>query len=108
MIKLCEAFAWIPETLRGIFLHQARGQRHAFAGRFHQRIELLQGDRTSLYPPEIKRMNFAHAKMSFSLASSPRGALVELLHAAIKSSDLVRTRELRASRWRPCAFVPAG
>src|SRR6266513_2375899 len=106
-IELSETFARIPQTLRRIFLHQTGRERHAFAGRFEQRIELPQRDRALLARAEIKRMIFAHAGVAFALASLTRGALVELLHAAIEVMNLFGACELR-SGWRgPCPFVPA-
>ena len=53
-IELSETFARIPQTLRRIFLHQTGRERHAFAGRFEQRIELPQRDRALLARAEIK------------------------------------------------------
>ena len=47
-IKLRKTFARIPETLRRVFLHQTRRKRHAFGGRFEQRIELPQRNRALL------------------------------------------------------------
>ena len=47
-IKLGETFARIPEAFRRIFLHQTGRERHAFAGRFEERIELPQRDRALL------------------------------------------------------------
>src|SRR5437016_5832997 len=107
-IELSETFAWIPQTLRRIFLHQTGRERHAFAGRFEQRIELPQRDRALLARAEIKRMIFAHAGVAFALASLTRGALVELLHVSIEDANFFRARELRAGRRRPRTFVPTG
>ena len=47
-IKLGETFARIPEAFRRIFLHQTGRERHAFTGRFEERIELPQRDRALL------------------------------------------------------------
>src|SRR2546429_318550 len=74
-IKLGKRFAWIPETLRRVFLEQTGRKRYAFAGRFEQRGELPQRDRALLTRAEIKRMIFAHAGMPFALTSLARGAL---------------------------------
>ncbi len=51
-IKLGKTFAWIPEAFRRIFLDQTGHERHAFAGRFEERIELSQRDRSLLARPE--------------------------------------------------------
>src|SRR4029077_7166270 len=83
-IKLGETFAWIPEAFRRIFLHQAGRERHAFTGRFEERIELSQRDRALLAWPEIERMVFANTCMALALASLTSGSLVELLHAVIE------------------------
>src|SRR5438105_15583340 len=106
-IELSETFARIPQTLRRIFLHQTGRERHAFAGRFEERIELPQRDRALLARPEIERMVFAHTRVALALASLARGALVELLHAAIEGMNFFSACELRAGRRRPRAFVPA-
>src|SRR5438552_14448256 len=107
-IKLGKRFAWIPETLRRVFLEQTGRKRYAFAGRFQQRVELPQRDRALLTRAEIERMIFADAGMAFTLTSLARGTLVELLHAAVEGPNFFRARELRAGRRRPRSIVPAG
>src|SRR4029077_13351903 len=87
-VKRGKAFTRIPEAFRRIFLHQTGRERHAFAGRFEERIELPQCDRSLLARPEIQRMVVAHAGVALALASLARSALVELLHAAIERMNL--------------------
>src|SRR4029077_13095187 len=84
-IKLGETFARIPEAFRRVFLHQTGRERHAFTGRFEERIELSQRDHALLAGAEIKRMVFANTGVALALASLASGALVELLHAVIES-----------------------
>src|SRR6202171_1903444 len=107
-IELGKTFTRIPETLRRVFLHQAGGERHTFAGRFEQRIELPQRDPALFAWTEIERMIFAHAVVAFALASLARGAFVELLHAAIENANFFDACEFGADGRRPRPFVPTG
>ena len=105
--KLGKSFARIPETFRRIFLHQTGRERHGFGRRVEECIELPRRNRALLARPDIERMVFAHTGVALALASLARGALVELLHAAIEVMNLFGACELR-SGWRgPCPFVPA-
>ena len=107
-IKLGETFARIPEAFRRIFLHQTGRERHAFTGRFEERIELPQRDRALLAGPEIERMVFANTRVALALASLARCALVELLHAVIEGMNFFGACKLRAGWRRPGPLVPAG
>src|ERR1700676_352490 len=105
LIKACEQLARIPEPLGRVFLHKARTENDAVAGRFEKRVKLPKRDLPLLRWSEIKRMAFAHAGVSLALTPSPSRTTVQLSNAVIKLLDFFFARKLTFFRWRPASFI---
>src|SRR5437763_17209849 len=107
-VKLGKRLARIPQTLRRVFLKQARGESDRFRSRFEERIELAHRDRALFDRTKIKRIVFANAAVPFALTSLSSSPFVQLLNATIERANLFSATKLGAGRRGPVPLVTRG